>query len=77
MTTVHASPPEPGTKPRYPFDEWLDGREWTLTRGRDFWGDAATFRHRIQGAANARRVGLHVMIAADQRHLTVRAVPNG
>lgn len=77
MTTVHASQPEPGEKPVYPFSEWLNGNQWTLTRGRDFWGDLAQFEQSIRASARARR--LDVTVTWDELHrvLYVRASPRG
>lgn len=74
MTAVFASPPEPGTKPKYPFAEWLDGREWTLMRGRDFWGDFDTIERQIAGSANSRRLRYKMWRTEDRRGLVVKAL---
>lgn len=74
MTAVFASPPEPGTRPQYPFSQWLDGQAWTLVRGRDFWGPIDAFTRSLRGSANARRVGLRMTPSDDGRSLTVEAV---
>ena len=73
MTAVHASPPEPGTRPQYPFAQWFDGQQWTLVRGRDFWGPVSQFMKQIQGSANARRVCVRMTRSDDGRTLAVKA----
>lgn len=77
MTAVFASPPEPGTAPTYPFAQWLDGQEWTLVRGRDFWGPVGPFMRQVRGSANSRRLSVNLTPSDDGRALTVRAVPRG
>lgn len=54
MTATFLSPPEAGRTPKYPWAEWLDGREHTLVRGRDYWGTNDDFCRRLRSAANAR-----------------------
>jgi hypothetical protein len=76
MTATHASPPEPGTRPDYPFAEWLDGRLWTLVRGRDYWGSADTFMDRIRGSANARSIRIVMAVEDAGRFVKVRAIPH-
>ena len=75
MTAVFASPPEPGTRPKYPFAEWLDGRRWTLVRGRDFWGSPGELRRSVQSAANARRVKVEMSVEGGT--FTIQAVSHG
>lgn len=77
MTAVHASPPEPGTAPSYPYAEWFNGQQWTLTRGRDFWGPVGLFMRQVRGSANSRRVKIEMSPGDNGRTLTVRAVPRG
>jgi hypothetical protein len=52
----HLSPPDPEKPPRYPWDEWFDGREWTVMQGRDYWGETAKMQKRILGAAAQKRL---------------------
>ncbi len=74
MTVAHLSPPEPGVAPKYPWAEWLNGNEWTLVKGRDYWDDNAAMRRRVQSAANARRIKV-VIDGSDPRFLRVKAQP--
>lgn len=74
MTIAHPSPPEPGVAPTYPWAEWLDGRPWTLVRGRDFWPRAEVFRRSIQGAANGRRIKVEIQIDPLGQFIDVKAV---
>ena len=46
--------PTAGSKPRYPWDEWLDGSIWELVKGKDFKGQTLNFRNTIQGRCSAR-----------------------
>lgn len=36
-----------GRPRKYPWEEWLDGRTWELTRGEDFTSNALAFRNQI------------------------------
>lgn len=72
MTAVFASPPEPGTKPNYPFREWLNGQQWVLTRGRDFWGSSDALIRSLQASARARRLRV-TCTTDDAGHVYVRA----
>jgi hypothetical protein len=76
MTIAHPSPPEPGRVPTYPWAEWLNGREWTLTRGRDYWDENKIMARRIRGAANNLRIPV-VIDDSDSRFLRVKAMPRG
>ena len=58
----------------FPWAEWLDGREWHLIRGRDFWGPPELFRRRIQASANARSVKVEIQIDEHRRFIHVKAV---
>lgn len=73
MTVAHLSPPEPGAAPKYPFSEWLDGRRWTLVRGRDFWDTADVFVRRLRGAANAHSIRAEIEASDDGRFVFVEA----
>jgi hypothetical protein len=77
MTAVFASPPEPGTDPKYPFAEWLNGQQWNLRRGRDFWGPPWALAKRIRGSANARGVKVELNYSDQGSTMDVRAVPRG
>lgn len=57
---IHLSPPDPQRAPAYPWEQWLDGREWTLAKGRDFWGDTHVMLNRVRRAASRR--GLRVVL---------------
>jgi hypothetical protein len=73
MTTVHPSPPEPGRAPVYPWAEWLDGRQWTLVRGRDYWDENQAMLRRVRSSANARRLKVKTD-ASDPRFLVVQSL---
>lgn len=60
MTVVHATRPEDGTRPNYPYAEWLDGRVWTLVRGRDFWGSEQQLVRSLRSSANSRRLSVDI-----------------
>jgi hypothetical protein len=75
MVATFLSPPEAGCTPKYPWPEWLDGRIWTLTRGRDYWGDPSEFSRRLRAAAAQRRRRVEID-DSDPGHLTIRAVPS-
>lgn len=74
MTATFLSPPEAGRTPKYPWAEWLDGREWTLVRGRDYWGTNAEFCRRLRSAANSRSLRYKVN-DGDPNFLVLRAFP--
>lgn len=76
MTAVFGAPPDPGTKPVYPFAEWLNGQQWILIRGRDYWGDPGQLTRSLEASARARR--LRVVVTGDgSGNLYVRAYPGG
>ena len=58
---------------RYPFDEWLDGRVWTLVRPRDFTGPAETMVHRLRSAAAARGRTLTADVQPGGKFITIRS----
>lgn len=58
----------------YPFAEWLDGREWVLIRGRDFWGDFDSIQRKILGSANSRRLRVKMYRTDDGRGLVVKGL---
>lgn len=71
---AHPSPPEPGKAPKYPFGEWLDGREWTIMRGRDYWCANFEMERRLLASANARRLNVRIRGSNDGRSITVQAL---
>jgi len=73
MTAVFASPPEPGTRPKYPFAEWLNGQQWVLTRGRDYWGHPDVLIRSIEASARARRLRVTCTYDTNTRCVYVRA----
>lgn len=73
MTAVPSAPPDEGVRPAYPFKEWLNGQQWILTRGRDFWGDPDDLVRSLQGSARARRLRVTCTWDPRQRCLYVRA----
>ena len=47
--------PRLGRPPKYPYDEWLDGRVWLLVPGEDFEpGDERSVVQGLRQAANTR-----------------------
>ena len=77
MTAVFASPPEPGTRPTYPFAEWLDGRWWTLTQGRDFWGPVDSLVRSLEASARARGKTVQVVSVEGTSAIKVRGADRG
>lgn len=73
MTVVYASQPDPNSKPAYPFAEWLNGSQWVLTRGRDYWGDPAQMIRSLEASARARRVKVTIALDERTRAIYVRA----
>jgi hypothetical protein len=61
-----------GRRPTYPWDEWLDGRIWKLTRGEDFRPEPRYFGNMAQ-ASGARR-GVKVETRVDGDVLYIRAL---
>lgn len=56
---------------RYPWDKWLDGQIWELSRGDDFKIGAEQMRRNVYGAAWSR--GLRVRTTRDQGNLILQA----
>jgi len=56
-----------GRPPKYPWDQWFDGREWVLRQGKEF------------SLCTARRMAAVVYIIAERRGVKVRvnALPDG
>lgn len=71
--TAHLSPPDPNRPAKYPWDQWLDGQEWTILRGRDYWGDTEAMVARVRRAASRRR--LRVRIQRWPGWLVLQSVP--
>ncbi len=66
-------PRPPGRSPKYPWDEWLDGFAWRLTRGEDFVPTSESFRSMAYDAAELR--GLKCQTKIDGDSLTIQARP--
>lgn len=45
--------PRAGTRSRYPWAEWADGRAWRLSQGEDFDVDVEKFRRTVHSHAKA------------------------
>lgn len=73
MTAVFGSAPDPDAKPVYPFATWLNGSQWVLTRGRDYWGDPAQMIRSLRASARARRVNATITLDERTRAIYVRA----
>jgi hypothetical protein len=61
-----------GRSASYPWDEWLDGRVWRLTRGEDFHSKPRYFGNMAQ-VSGARR-GVKVETRVDGDVLYIRAL---
>jgi len=62
-----------GRREKYPWDEWLDGSIWLLTRGLDFAVTVENFR--AVAFAAAKRNGLALRTTRDGDHLAIQARP--
>ena len=56
---------------KYPWNEWLDGRSWKLTKGEDFHIQPESFRATI--SVTAKRRGLKVRTKAFDGGMFVQA----
>lgn len=56
----------------YPWDEWCNGRPWSLVPGRDFSVSVATLRAIAQKAASRR--GLRMVTEMKEGRLRIQAV---
>lgn len=55
----------PGVREGYPWDEWLDGRVWHLTRGEDFTTSPRNFSSSVRQAAARKGVKLSTRVLGD------------
>lgn len=53
--------------PKYPYDEWLDGRPWKIRQGEDFTVSVRSMMRNIQNYARENKLGrIRTSIPADQ-----------
>lgn len=66
-----------GFAPKYPWDTWLDGSVYRLTRGEDFQCKVSSMRSAARQIAFRR--GLHIRTSVSDNSLTIQAYsePNG
>ena len=57
---------------RYPWEQWLDGQIWELTRGEDFSSKPETFRRSVYLAAE--RIDKKVLTRVMGDRLVVQAI---
>lgn len=57
--------PYRGRPTKYPWDEWLNGQTWQLTRGVDFTLDDSSLRAAVSSAANKRNRQARVAKVSD------------
>ncbi len=62
-----------GPRPKYPWDEWLDGGTWRITRGADFDVKVASMRKAVFLAAQ--KHGLRIETRLEGDSLIFRATP--
>ena len=60
---------------KYPWDEWLDGRIWKLTRGSDFSISAVNMRTTIYARALRRGLRASVSVKEDSTIIVMQAKP--
>ena len=58
---------------RYPWDQWLDGNIWALTKGDDFEQDSEHFRAHVYIAARNRGKKARTTRAGDVLHIQARS----
>ena len=61
-----------GRRTIYPWDEWLDGQIWQLTRGEDFKCKVLSFRMAAKYAAVTRGLNVDVQVRGDT--VTIQAI---
>jgi hypothetical protein len=63
----------PSASSRYPWDEYLDGSVWELTRGEDFQCSVSSFQGAARAQANRRRgtVRMRTRHAGDGREVVI------
>ncbi len=62
-----------GRPPKYPWDEWLDGSTWRITRGQDFDVEPSSMRKGASQAASRR--GLRAQTQIEDDSVIFRATP--
>lgn len=62
-----------GRPPKYPWDEWMDGSTWRITRGADFDVKVLSIRSGVHRCARQRGLRSEARIEGDS--LIFRATP--
>lgn len=60
------------TKLDYPWNEWLDGSAWLLTRGEDFFCSIESFKTNIRRHAKERKIAISVLTTDNEDQLVVQ-----
>lgn len=63
-----------GRRPKYPWDEWLNGATWKLERGIDFHVPAKSFRTSLYAQARKRGMALEYTISENQCEIVFRVL---
>ena len=64
-----------GPRPKYPWEQWLDGETWRVTRDADFDCKVASMRKAVFLAAQRRGLKVQTQIEGDS--LVFRTIPKG
>jgi hypothetical protein len=64
--------PTTSNSTRYPWDQWLDGNIWALTKGDDFDQNTEHFRAQVYIAARNRGVKARTTRLGDVLHIQAR-----
>jgi len=62
-----------GRPAKYPWEKWLDGSTWRITRGADFNGKVVSMRKMVAHAARGRDMRVETQIDGDS--VIFRATP--
>lgn len=68
-----------GRLPKYPWDTWLDGNTWAITRGEDFDLKEESLRAAVSAAARTRGLKARVhRVDTDENveHYVIQALPD-
>lgn len=57
---------------KYPWDLWLDGNVWKLTKGTDF--NCAVESMRLGAVAKAKRIGMRLNVESGEDYVIIQAV---